>query len=55
MFQDPWDNFAVNPKIQVETIPNSYARLLDENTSAVDGIIDRFLADTMRPDVARSH
>jgi len=48
MFQDPWDKFSSNTNIHVETIPNSYARLLDEDTSAVDGIIDRFLADTMR-------
>ena len=48
MFQDPWDKFTGNPKIHIETIPNSYARLLDEDTSAVDEIIDRFIADTMQ-------
>lgn len=49
MFQDPWDKFTGNPRIHVETIPNSYARLLDENSSVVDGIIDRFIADTIKP------
>ena len=44
MFQDPWDKFAGNPKIHIETIQNGHARLLDEDPASVDGMVDSFLA-----------
>jgi len=48
MLQDPWDKFTNQRTIHVETIPNGHARLLDEDPSTVDGIIERFIADTAR-------
>ncbi len=43
-FQDAWDAFSKNPRIQVVTIPNARALLLDDQPKLTDEAIATFVA-----------
>ena len=43
-FQDAWDAFSKNPRIQVVTIPNARALLLDDQPKLTDEAIATFIA-----------
>lgn len=43
-FQDAWDAFSKNPRIQVVTIPNARALLLDDQPKLTDETIATFVA-----------
>jgi len=45
-FQDAWDAFSKNPRIQVVTIPNARALLLDDQPKLIDEAIATFVALT---------
>jgi pimeloyl-ACP methyl ester carboxylesterase len=45
-FQDAWDAFSKNPRIQVVTIPNARALLLDDQPKLTDEAIATFVALT---------
>jgi hypothetical protein len=43
-FQDAWDAFSKKPRIQVVTIPNACALLLDDQPKLTDEAIATFIA-----------